>query len=154
MGHTIADKWKPRGIRDFIPSPFSDVVNGQVSRVKWRPGHENQIALTLDAQMRGSCAAIMVHDVTDPWVPPVVIHGGGNLKTGFCWLDTPSMMLSPSMQQQQQQQQLSSSPSSAGSLASSHFSIGADAGSSVSLGGLSASSSGAWVSGMSGTGLL
>lgn len=67
----------------------------QVSRAKWRPEHPNQIAMAQMPPMRGKDVAIQVHDVNDPSIPLVVVHGGDDQKNGFCWLDTPLLELPP-----------------------------------------------------------
>lgn len=61
----------------------------QVSRAKWRPGHQDQIATAQVPLMGEKDFAMMVHDVTEPAVAHFALYGGDDKKNGFCWLDTP-----------------------------------------------------------------
>ncbi|CAN0048230.1 unnamed protein product, partial [Choristocarpus tenellus] len=58
-----------------------------VGRAKWRPGHLNHICTTSYT----SDPEMMVYDITRPFVPLVVLGGGSEVKSGFCWCDTPAL---------------------------------------------------------------
>lgn len=63
----------------YTPGAFGT----QVSRAKWRPGHEHHIALAAGEQ------GMQVRSVVEPYVPIVVLDMGVHVKHGFCWVDTP-----------------------------------------------------------------
>ncbi|CAM9989473.1 unnamed protein product [Discosporangium mesarthrocarpum] len=75
---------KSEGTTQDVPCINTLQCTGPVGRAKWRPGHANHIAT------RAGDTEMVVFDVRKPFVPLVVLEGGQDIKTGFCWCDTPA----------------------------------------------------------------